>query len=56
MAKSKYHLFGDFYCAELEAVSNEVKRNGILLEIWGCSDLHFNKKIFFFFIKISLFN
>jgi len=32
-AKSKYHLFGGFYCAELEAVCNGVKRNGILLEM-----------------------
>jgi len=32
-AKNKYHLFGGFYCAELEAVCRGVKRNGILLEI-----------------------
>jgi len=35
MAKSKYHLFGGFYCTELEAVCSGVKRNGILLEMAG---------------------
>ena len=34
-AKSKYHLFGGFYCAELEVVCNGVKRNEILLEMYG---------------------
>lgn len=31
IAKSKYHLFGSFYCAELKAVCKGVKRNEILL-------------------------
>ena len=38
MAKSKYHFFGGFYCAELEAVWSGVKRNGILLEMGGKLD------------------